>query len=265
MDFNGIRSELLFLFFFDSHDTDMIYYQSDNPFACRKALVEPLAQIQTWLMQHLAYESFNGMDNTDQVDLWPFFILPHVRAACCAEDLRRQISNDIALALEICGPTTFFYQLGRDKSVETSDQTILLCCLMPYILQWLKRTNLLGRYAMTSDRSAVALLRTSRYLLTLTKDQLAEVLNDGKPGSIKVSPSMHLARKAFCTFMRLASRTTELYFFVLYMHSVIVYYRLASRNKIQQPGRESAPMSWAAGQIHQMATDAERYLEKVSR
>ncbi|KAF5322516.1 hypothetical protein D9619_000187 [Psilocybe cf. subviscida] len=233
--------------------------ESGNPLECRQALVEPLSQIQTWLMQHLAYESFNGLDNIDQVDLWPFFIFPNVRVACCAEDLQRQVSDDIALALEICGPTTFSYQLARDEDVELSDQTVLLCCLMPYISQWLKRADLLGRYAITRERYAVALLRTSRYLLRLPKDQHAEVFNDGKPGNTKLSASMLLARKAFSTFMGLAPRTIELYFFVLFMYSVIVEYREVSSKEVLKRQQKTA------GLVRRMATSAKHYLEMTRK
>ncbi|KAF5321295.1 hypothetical protein D9619_000196 [Psilocybe cf. subviscida] len=102
--------------------------ESDN----WQTLVKPLSQIQTWIIDRLAYRSFNGLDNTDQIDLWPFFT-SSIQDEGSSEGLRRQISAHIEAALEICGPTTSPYQVTRDKDVELSDQAVLFRYLIPAI------------------------------------------------------------------------------------------------------------------------------------
>lgn len=191
-----------------------IYRQSDN----RQTLVKPLSQIQTWIIDRLAYRSFNGLDNTDQIDLWPFFT-SSIRDEGSSEGLRRQISVHIEAALEICGPTTSPYQVTRDKDMELSDQAVLFRYLIPAIPRWLANTRFLGRYAITGERYAVALLHILRYLLRLRKDQLAAVLKDQ---NVNLSTAMHLARETFLICMKHVPQSIELYFLVLFMYSVIV-------------------------------------------
>lgn len=234
-----------------------MHNQVDSPSESGKALAKPVSKICTWLVQNLAYQSNEGLHNTDQVNLWLFFIFPTARALCTAEGLRRHISNDISLAQEICGSDTFPCQLSLNKGIELSDQTVLLCCLMPFIPQWLTRANLLGRCAMTGDTYAAALLHTSYYLLRLPEGRLAEAL-DGKTPDNKLSASVLLSRKAFSTFMGLAPQTVKLYFFVLFMHSVITNYQSVPGNT------HLYGMTRDGEDERSMAISAKRYLEAVS-
>ncbi|KAF5322635.1 hypothetical protein D9619_000213 [Psilocybe cf. subviscida] len=200
--------------------------ESSNAVECRNALLfEPLSQIQTWMIQHLANESFGGANNTDKVDLWPFFISSiETPSMCWGESLRRQIYTNALLALHVCEPTRPSWVIAQED-VDVSDQTVLLYCLMSHNSQWLARTDLLGRNAITSERYTTALLRTSRYLLRLPKDQHAEGLDDADPDDPHLSASMILASKVFSKFMSVVPQSVELYFFVLYMRSVIKKYR----------------------------------------
>lgn len=160
------------------------------------------------------------MENTDQVDLWPFFtVCPVVDFLSWAssEAVRHLISVQISAAREICGSTTTSYQVVQYKDIEVSNQAVFFHYLMPEIPQWFANTNLLGRYAMTEERYVVALLRASRYIMRLPKDQLAVVVNDK---ATKFSASMLLAQKTFSSCMDHVPQSIELYFFVLFMCSV---------------------------------------------
>jgi hypothetical protein len=176
-------------------------------------------------MERLAYKPFNGLDNPGQVDLWPFFTSPLTsRAADLVDSRRLLLSRNIAEALEICGPTTFSYQAARDQNVELSNQAVLFRCLIPYMPRWLASSNLLGRYAITGERYAVALKPISRYLLRLPKDQLAKVFESKHIG---LSASL----ETFCICMEKLPQSIELYFFVLFMSSVMVDHGHASIQK----------------------------------
>lgn len=184
-------------------------------------------------MERLADSSFNGLDNTDSVDLWPFFTSPILvkRSWTSPEPLPDHISDNIMAALKIWGPTTSSYHVARDKNVEVSDQAVLFRCLTYNIPQWLANTNLLGRYAITSARYTVALFRISRYLLRLSKGWLAAVTSacyDNLPESPILSASMRLAQTTFSICMDHIPRSIELYFFVLFIYSVFAVHTTRS-------------------------------------
>lgn len=194
--------------------------QNRNVLEYRKAFIKPLSQVQTWLLQHLAYNSFNGLDNTDQIDLWPFLALPD--GPTKRDGNRSRVSRHITLALEICGPTTTSYQLSRDKHFELSNQMIVMYMLLPHIRSvWLACTDMLGRYAITKERYAAAFLRISRFLLQLPASKYAEVLSD-TPHHERLSGSMFVARMALSELLDLIPHTVYQYFLVLHMFSAII-------------------------------------------
>lgn len=168
--------------------------------------------------------SFSQLHNTPQVDLWPFFTSPvnDSRLWIPLQDLRQKISCDIAASFEICGLPTPLDHVTRGK---VSDQAVFFRYLTHHIPQWLANTTLLGRYAITGERYTVALLHISRYLLRLPKDQLAAIRNDDHR---KFSNSMTLAWRTFRICMVHLPLSIDLYFFVLYMYSVIADPRQAS-------------------------------------
>ncbi|KAF5322636.1 hypothetical protein D9619_000212 [Psilocybe cf. subviscida] len=164
------------------------------------ALVKPLTHIQTWIMECF---SFNGLENTDKVDLWPFF------TACPVVDVSSWAS------------------LETDKDIQLFNQAVFLHYLIPEIPQWLANTNFLGRYAITEERYVVALLRVSRYLMrshqlgAVMKYQLA-VVAKGDLNPDDLSASMLLAKETFSDCMGRIPESIELYFFVLFMCSEMV-------------------------------------------
>lgn len=186
----------------------------------QKVLAKPLSRIQAWIIERLTYKDFEELNSTHQANLWPFFTSSFGDSLLrMPQNLRRQISYDTVAALEICGLPTFSYRVARDEDVEVSDQTFLFCCLIHHIPRWLADTTLLGRYAITGESYAVALLCTSRYILRLPKDQLVAIRYDD---CAKFSNSMTVARRTFSNCMKYLPQSMELYFFVLYMYTVIV-------------------------------------------
>lgn len=194
-----------------------IYRQSDP----QKVLVKLLSQIQSWIIERLAYKSFNQLDNTKQVDLWPFVtssvLVNHSEQPL--EDLQRLLSFDTVAALQICGLHKRSYEVTWDEDVKVSNRAVFFRHLVYHIPRWLANTTLLGRYAITGERYATALLFTSRYILRLPRDQLAAIMTDDLP---KCCYSTTFAWRTFCSCMKHLPQSMEMYFFVLYMYSVMV-------------------------------------------
>lgn len=97
---------------------------------------------------------------------------------------------------------------------------------MPNLLQWHQRPDLLGRYAVTTERYGVAWKRTAYYLLQLPKQGLEEILI-GIKSDIFETPIMRLIGKVLPTFLARSPPTTDLYFLVLVtspvMKSLVFY------------------------------------------
>lgn len=190
----------------------MPVYRQSGPHGA--LLVKSVSQIQTWIIEHLTNKSFNQLNNTDQVDLWPFLassnLVDQLRTRIPAKN---HVSEHILGALEICGLPTC------PSHFELSDQVVLFIYLTTYIRDKLADTTLLGQYAITEERYTVALLCTSRYILQLPKDQLATVLS-AAPSNF--SDSMFVAWRIFVWGTGYLPRNTETYFFVLYIYSMIM-------------------------------------------
>jgi hypothetical protein len=90
---------------------------------------------------------------------------------------------------------------------------------------WLYRPDLLGRYAMTTERYQVALQRTAYYLLQLPKCTLAEILNgsDPKEDIIIVKTSvMRLICDVLPTLWARSPPTTDLFFLTALIYPVVI-------------------------------------------
>ena len=134
------RVRLLFAYCSKNYDRfHTSHYQSEIVSEYRQALTKPLSQIQTWLLQHLACESCNGLDSVDQVDLWPFLTL--YADSSRAWKIGLSLSDHVTSALEICGtsrPTIISNQVSCDKDVEP-----FFLSLLPHIPLWLASADLL--------------------------------------------------------------------------------------------------------------------------
>lgn len=194
------------------------HHQSDP----QRALIKPLSQIQAWIIECLEYTSFSQLNHNDRVDLWPFFTSSILDNCMPLEDLRRHMVDNIVAAMEICGLPTISCQANRDEDDEVPDRAVLFHHLMHHIPVLLADTTLLGRYAISGERYAAALLCTSRYILRLPKDQLGAICNDDLS---QLSNSTVVAWRTFSHCINHLPLSTELYFFVLYMFSVIVAHR----------------------------------------
>lgn len=175
-----------------------------------KALAKPVSQIQTWIIERLAHRGFEQPNNTGQVDLWPFFMCLGNYSLWYSSSY---VSRYTAAALEICGLSI------KEEDVKVSSQEVLFCYMMHYIPSWLADTALLGRYAITGERYTVPLLCASRYILRLTNCRLEAICKDNL---LSMSVTMLLARNTFCRCISYLPLSIELYFFVLYMYSVIM-------------------------------------------
>lgn len=180
-------------------------------------------------MDTMAYQGISApYDENDSLDLWPFITMFPMDGLFLTVGLKLEIFRVVSAALEICAPSTqFITQSDVRKSnilSRLSDQAVHLCCLMPYLTQWRARSELLGRCALTPQRYVLAFLRTCHYLLRLPKDTLSRVMTvDRLVGFAPITQSgfMRFERKAFSHLVRLLSPDIDLYFFVLYLSSVI--------------------------------------------
>lgn len=226
--------------------------QSNNALEYWNALAGPPSEIQTWLMRHcdLANECFGVLNNADQLDLWPFLPIPFDYTYYT--NIRQQISDHIASAVGICRPATLSSQ---DRDVQPSNQTVIFYCLLPHIPSWLASTELLGKYAITRERYAVAFLHTLRFLLRLPVVQFTQVLTEALPNKDKWSGSMHLARQAFSRMLHLIPSREDLYFLVLFLCYAI--------NGDSQRKDHSSRQSLFRRPQHTPVSDAIGYLSKV--
>lgn len=200
--------------------------QNNNALGCQDALAGPLSEIQTWLVHqfHLAHGSLNRLYDAEQIDLWPFlrFGTDIIDLNDDCDSDRPELFNHIAAALEIFGPTALYDQLSQDTDVQLSDQMVILCKLLLHIPSWLASTDLLGDFALTGERHAVAFLHTLRFLVRLPAVQFTQVLVDAHQHWEGFSASIILARRAVYEMLPLIPHTEELYFLVLFLCSEIM-------------------------------------------
>lgn len=150
------------------------------------------------------------------MDLWPFLINLRKSGSTISA---KQISDDVNAALQICRWSSPSHrQSSRRTGFTLSDQTVLLCCLLPHLSRWLERPDLLGSFAMvTTERYGVALQCVAYYLLQLPKATLAEISKSrGSIGSVLPStPDLRLIRKVLPIFLSRSSPSTDIYFPVM--------------------------------------------------
>lgn len=133
-----------------------------------------------------------------------------------------QIIEILSSAVEICGSSISNQRLQTPK-FDLSHPPVFLCCLIHKLTGlWLDRSDLLGQYAMTTDRYGVALQCCAYYLLQLPRQVLLEILNEfNSRQAADVTPIVRLISQVLPTFLYRAPHTTGLYFLVTLTESVM--------------------------------------------
>lgn len=177
-----------------------------------------MAQIETWLLNQFRYlPQFMNLDNTEQVDVWPFFTSSKdVRRNPNISILRRSATQDLSSALEICGSSPSCHQASHGIEFNLSNQATVLCYLMPHLkYRWLRRPGLV-QYAMTTERYALALRQTAFYILQLPKHDLVAIL---KKRDLRMeflaTPIMRMISDVFVDFLTESPPATDLYFLLV--------------------------------------------------
>lgn len=176
-------------------------------------LSKPVARVQTWLVSQFEHGlNFDYHDSTRRFDPWPFMMTEDFKSS---EGRPHQAAEVFSSALEIYRSSTSGNQLPQQTELKVSSQTVLLSRFMPHLPRWLKRRDLLGQYAMTTERYGVALQCIAYYLLELPKDVLANISHDSNSKKdILETPIIRLIRKVLPGVLAHAPPTADLYFLV---------------------------------------------------
>ncbi|KAF5322284.1 hypothetical protein D9619_000176 [Psilocybe cf. subviscida] len=192
-----------------------------------RALLQPtLAQIKTWLVNQFDKLDFHNLNNTEQIDVWPFFT-PY--CIDFGDGYPTSVSENLSSALKICGSSPSCHRDLRGTRFNLSNRTAVLCFLLPHLVRpsdsdysltpgsdsWLMESDFLGRHAMSRERYGTALQRVIYYLLQLPEAVLLKILHvsDSKK-AILFTPIMRLIRAILHTFFYRSPCTTDLYFLV---------------------------------------------------
>lgn len=126
-------------------------------------------------------------------------------------DLTRFVVEHFSSAQKICGTSSSWH---RGTRLNASSQTVVLCCLMPLLSDsWLARSDLLGQYAMTTERYGAALQCITFYLLQLPTDILEQILNSHPVESdIFDIPIVYLIDRVLPSLISRSPPTPDLYF-----------------------------------------------------
>ncbi|KAF5328165.1 hypothetical protein D9619_013458 [Psilocybe cf. subviscida] len=167
------------------------------------------AQVQTWFANQFNCLRLDGLDNTKQIDLRPFVVTARIGS---------EISEYFSSALEICRSSPICHPLRHGMKINLSRQTALLCHLMSELREvlaleevWFRRSDLLGRYAISIDNYGEALRCTTYYLLQLPKHTLLGIFSgtDAKKPILE-TPVMDLIHEVLATFLVESPITPEL-------------------------------------------------------
>lgn len=181
----------------------------------QKAFDNLVAQIRTWLINQSRDLQFMNLDNTEQVDMWPFFTsFKDTRRDPDTSISRRSVAQDLSSALEICAssPSCRWPSESHGEEFSLSNQTAVLCYLMPYLkYQWLHQPGL-GQCAMTKERYGWALRQTAFYILQLPRHIIVEILESSESmKELLATPVMRMISDVFIDFLARSLLAGDLY------------------------------------------------------